>query len=394
MNKNKHILFITNSEIAGGAEICLKNLIAELKKYPINIELVYPGKKGIKNLFSTLNLKKYKLSLGLSSIKLRGINLYSPFIVKHYFKLKKIIKEINRKNKINLIYVQQDSKEKFLSVLIGNQLNIPVIWMEHSRLHPWQGYFYFRYLYKYLSRKTSKIIAVSKAVKESLIKIGVSGQKIEVVWNGVRVKRLKEKTIKKIRKNLGLKNKIIFGSCSRLTFNKGLQELIRAIQPAHKKNKSIALAIVGSGKREKNLKALTYELNAQKYIKFLGFRENAASLNGIFDVVVSPSFDEGEGLPLRIIEGMALGKPIISTDISGSKEEVKNGINGYLIKTHDIKTLEEKIIKLANNPILRKNMGSKSFELYQQFFTVDKMSNSIYNIIIKIIKNYKYPDEK
>ncbi|MBU2595776.1 glycosyltransferase [Patescibacteria group bacterium] len=387
--KNKHLVFITNSEIAGGAEICLKNLIVELKKNPLEFELIYPEKKEIKNLFKQLESKKHKLSLGHSSIKFRGLNLYSPSIFIHYLRLKKVIQKINQNNKIDLIYTQQDPKEKFLSSLIGRQLNIPVVWMEHSKLHPWQKLFHFKCLYQYFAKKTAKIIAVSQAVKKSLVAIGVSAKKIKVIWNGVRIKELKDKKITQWEKKFKLKNKIVFGSCSRLAYKKGVHELIKVTHQVHRKNKKIMLLIIGSGKEEKNLKAQVKKFKAQNYIKFLGFQKNAAALNALFDVVVSPSFDEGEGLPLRIIEGMALGKPIISTDISGSKEEVRDGANGYLIKTHNIKALKKKMIKLAEKPILRKKMGQESFKLYQRFFTVDRMSNSIYKIIIKTIKESK-----
>lgn len=389
MKKIKHILFITNSTISGGAEICLKNLLIELLNYPLEIELLTPGQGEIRNLFTEIKVAKHKLSLGSSSIKFRGFNLYSPTILSHYFKLKNYLIKIHNKNKIDLIFVQQDPKEKILASILGQKLNIPVIWMEHSKLHPWQRLPHFKYIYRLFAKKVSRIITVSFAVKKSLISIGIPAKKIKTVWNGVRVAKLNNQEIERLKSRWRLKNKIVFGLASRLTRNKGVFELLEVAKEVAAQNNKIIFLIIGSGKEENNLRRKARASVAKNQIKFMGFQNNAASLNSLFDVVVSPSFDEGEGLPLRIIEGMALAKPIIATDISGSKEEVKNGVNGYLIKTHDVAMLKKKIIKLAGNQTLRKKMGEESLKIYSRRFTVEKMAKKIYHQIAKYSQNEK-----
>lgn len=381
--RKKHILFITNSTIRGGAEIGLKNFILELKKYPLNMEIVCPDRGEIKNLFSDLKIKEHEIYLGNSSIKFRGYNLFSPTIILHYLKLKKIIKQIDSQEKIDLIFCQQDPKEKILAAIIGEKMGIPVLWMEQSKLHPWQKYFHFRLLYRFFSKKVDRIIAVSKAAKKSFTDIDIDPQKIKVVLNGVRIKRLKKSRLEGLRKRWGLKNKIVFGTSCRLVYNKGLHELIWAAKEALEENKNLKFLIIGEGKEKTQLEKQAEKYQIKKYVKFAGFQKNAAALSELFDIVVSPSFDEGEGLPFRIVEGMAFAKPVITTDISGSKETVKNGISGYLIKTHQKKKLKDLILKLAENEELRKKMGRESKKVFDEQFNLKNTAKKLFAQIQK-----------
>lgn len=381
----KHILFITNSTISGGAEIYLKNLINGLNDFDLKMGLICPAQGEVLELFRELKINKYHLPLGQGTIGLRGLNLYSPIMLIHYLRLKKLINEINQKNKIDLLFVQQDPKEKILAIASACKLKIPIMIIEHSKLHPWQKLPHFRWFYSYFANRANRLIAVSRAVKKSLIQIGVKRKKIKVVWNGVGVKKLNGDEIISLKKELGIEDKIIFGLCSRLTANKGVYDLLTAAKIVLKKNKRVVFVLVGSGKEEDNLQRKIKSLGLAKQILMFGFRKNAASLNSLFDVVVSPSFDEGEGLPLRIMEGMANAKSVIATDISGTKEEVKDGVNGYLIKPHDTQTLAEKILLLAQDPALREKMGQESQRIYQKRFTLAKMVAKTYKNIIEVI---------
>jgi glycosyltransferase involved in cell wall biosynthesis len=79
-----------------------------------------------------------------------------------------------------------------------------------------------------------------------------------------------------------------------------------------------------------------------------------------------------EGIPRIIIEALACGRPVITTNVAGCNEIITNGVNGIIIPINDPVSLAEAIIKLVNNPELREIMGKKGREIF-----LKKYSNSI-----------------
>ena len=93
------------------------------------------------------------------------------------------------------------------------------------------------------------------------------------------------------------------------------------------------------------------------------------------DIFVSPSYDPGEGLPLRILEAMSMGLPVIATDVNGVREEVEHGRTGILLAPKSHYALAASIIELLADPDLRRRMGEAGRELYLQRFRAQRMVN-------------------
>jgi glycosyltransferase involved in cell wall biosynthesis len=101
------------------------------------------------------------------------------------------------------------------------------------------------------------------------------------------------------------------------------------------------------------------------------------------DVVVLPSL--GEGFGLSLIEGMAMKKPVIGTNIGGIKEIIKNGENGFLIPPADANSLASAILKLYKDRELRKRMGLKGRKLVEEKFDIRKIILEIEQIYDKVV---------
>lgn len=94
-----------------------------------------------------------------------------------------------------------------------------------------------------------------------------------------------------------------------------------------------------------------------------------------------------EGIPRSILEAMACGKPIITTDWVGTKEAVEDGRNGYLVPVKDAEALVEKMIELIENPERAKDMGEESYKICREKFDVNIINKKILNIMgIKDVK--------
>ena len=103
------------------------------------------------------------------------------------------------------------------------------------------------------------------------------------------------------------------------------------------------------------------------------------------DVLVFPTYYVNEGHPWVIVESMAAGLPVISTDHAVIPETVSDGENGFLVPKKDPEAIAEKVIRLIEDPELRERIGKRSREIYREKFTeeimVEKMSSVFHKVL-------------
>ncbi|WP_269148234.1 glycosyltransferase [Planococcus antarcticus] len=116
----------------------------------------------------------------------------------------------------------------------------------------------------------------------------------------------------------------------------------------------------------------------KKNIHLMGLRDDIPEIIAAADIFTLPSYREG--LPRSIIEAMAMGKPIIATDIRGCREEVVEGMNGLLCKVKDAKALADSLEVLIINEEKTKNFGIQSRRIFLEEFEEQKVLNRQLNI--------------
>jgi len=114
----------------------------------------------------------------------------------------------------------------------------------------------------------------------------------------------------------------------------------------------------------------------QGWIDFLGQRDDVRPAIADTSVYVLPSF-YGEGVPRSILEAMAMGRPIITTDTPGCRETVVNGVNGYLVPAHDPEKLAKAMERFILNPASISPMGAASRRLAEEKFDVRDVNRII-----------------
>lgn len=152
---------------------------------------------------------------------------------------------------------------------------------------------------------------------------------------------------------------------------KNHQFIIQSVPSLASKIANLKIIFAGVGRLFQDMQDLSKELNVERYIDFLGWRDDIEKLAQIADIGISSSRQEGLGLGLT--ELMFCGKPIVATEDRGHREMVENGVNGYLYPQGDKKAFTKYITKLYNNKYLRKNMGIKAYKKSEAFL----ISNSV-----------------
>jgi glycosyltransferase involved in cell wall biosynthesis len=171
---------------------------------------------------------------------------------------------------------------------------------------------------------------------------------------------------------------LLIVAVGRLIAKKGFADLIRACGLLAESGKSFQCEIIGEGPLEKELRAQIDQLNLQDRVALSGAkpqREIRQRL-GAASVFVLPSVVDAYGgmdnLPTVIMEAMATGLPVISTDIGGIPEMVVQNQTGFLVRPGDPVRLAGAIEKVIDDPFLAQKLGEAGYERAQELFSIEK----------------------
>ena len=168
----------------------------------------------------------------------------------------------------------------------------------------------------------------------------------------------------------------------RLLKEKGIHEFIAAAQIVKEKFPQTTFTVLG-GIDEANLGALTQgELTQyidQNVIDYPGHVENIAERIKQSHVFVLPSYREG--IPRSTQEAMAIGRPIITTDVPGCRDTVIDGVNGFLVPKWNPQALAEKMIYFIEQPEQVRIMGDQSHKIATEKFDAEKVNQRLLEIL-------------
>jgi glycosyltransferase involved in cell wall biosynthesis len=116
-------------------------------------------------------------------------------------------------------------------------------------------------------------------------------------------------------------------------------------------------------------------LNIEKQILFLGFREDIANLVGAADIFALPSLSEG--MPLSLLEAMAVGCPVVASAVNGVPEVVRDGVDGLLTVPGDVESLAGRLRNLADDPKLRHSLSEAARRRVRESFTARQTAERV-----------------
>jgi len=146
---------------------------------------------------------------------------------------------------------------------------------------------------------------------------------------------------------------------------------------------SITCLIAGQGPLLRDLQRTSIKLGIDKSVLFLGFREDVKEILPLLDIFVLPSL--WEGLPVSIMEAMAMGRPVIATDVGGCAELVLDGVTGLLVSPKDADALSKAIVSLLQDKERAGKMGLEGQERIK-LFTAEEMvrkTEALYEHLLK-----------
>ena len=197
-----------------------------------------------------------------------------------------------------------------------------------------------------MTRKTidgvQALLTVSEAMRQTAIKdFGASPQRVHTIVNGFNTSVFHPRDQSGIRQRLGIaqdEQMIIY--VGRFVEAKGMRELISAFQNMAQKNPKASLALIGDGVMKDELTALVQASGLQNRVRIPGGQppDQVAEWICASDVLTLPSWSEG--YPNVVVEGLACGRPVVATDVGGTRE-ILNPNNGILIQPKNAEMLQQ-----------------------------------------------------
>jgi glycosyltransferase involved in cell wall biosynthesis len=224
-------------------------------------------------------------------------------------------------------------------------------------------------------RACARVVAVSEGVAAVLREGGVDGRLIRVILDGVDPARfasaLDGSARGKLRAELGLAAQaVVFGIVAHLVDHKDHRTLLAAFKAVESQRPDAHLVIAGDGELRSALEALARELGLAR-VRFLGHREDVATVLADLDACIMSSHHEGLGS--SAMEAMFAGLPLVATRVGGLPELVVDGQDGLLVPARDPAALAAALVRLAESPALRARMGRAARAKAQSSFSAERM---------------------
>ncbi|MGC9399873.1 MAG: glycosyltransferase [Anaerolineae bacterium] len=222
---------------------------------------------------------------------------------------------------------------------------------------------------------THKMVAVSEGTRHfSIEEEGIRPDKLVTIHNGIDVERfsidLSSKAEQALRHELRLEpDSLIILTVARLHPQKGHKYLIEAIPHILRDFPQARFLFVGEGELAEELKAQVRGADLEKYVRFLGVRQDVPQLLAISDLFVLPSL--WEGLPNSVLEAMAAGVPVVATHVDGTPEIIGDGDTGILIPPADPAALEQAIRRLLKDESLQASIAKAAKKHVERKFSRD-----------------------
>ncbi|MCP4252516.1 MAG: glycosyltransferase family 4 protein [Candidatus Scalindua sp.] len=349
------------------------------------------GERVFSQLINRLSAERYKIMVaclptGVFVEKIEGSGaMIKPVDMRNRSNFKIILQLIGlmKEQKIDIVH-SQGARADFFARIAARLAKVPIVFstvpmtVEGFDVNPIKKLIYIL-LNRFSERFVDRFMVVSDALKKMMIeKHRIEPHRVVKIYNGIEVDDfcLADDEIvrrrKEFREESGLKEDTpVIGAIGRLVWQKGFEHFIEAIPEVLKEFKEARFLIVGEGILENTLKMASKKLEINNKIRFIGFRNDIKDILATIDILVMPSLLEG--LPMILLEAMAMGKPIVATDIDGINEVLENGKTALLVPPKAPEALSEAIVNLLTHRDQAHQMGIDARRVVEERFGVDTM---------------------
>ncbi len=281
--------------------------------------------------------------------------------------LAKRLKEVVIEEQPDVLHAHSPALNGIAALIVGKKMSIPVVyevrgfWEDAAVDHGTCKEGDFRYklskkMETYVVKRCQAVTVICEGIRQDLISRGINKSKITIIPNAVSLNSFPQitKQSSKLLDKLKLHDSFILGFAGSFYQYEGVDILIKALAIVKQTGLNVKVLLVGGGAQQENIEELIVQLKLQDDVILTGRvpHEEVKDYYSVMDITVLPrkSMRLTELVtPLKPLEAMALGIPVLASDIGGHKEIISNNENGFLFKAGDESALASAILALIEN---------------------------------------------
>ncbi len=234
----------------------------------------------------------------------------------------------------------------------------------------------FQLVDRILMRFANRVVAVSRAQAEYLRRWGVPSRKLSVIYNSIDPEAFADADPVDIRAQLDLPNEsIVAVAAGRFSREKGQRFLVRAFTNAIAREGRLRLVLFGEGPDRPGMARWIHEHGLSEYVRCPGYEHNLIGCLKGADILANPS--RSEGLPNIVLEAMAVGLPVVATDVGGVPELIEDGVSGWLVPYGDQVAMSGAMTGVAQDPDLRQRLARAAADVVGKRFSFERQAEEL-----------------
>ena len=297
---------------------------------------------------------------------------------------------ILKEQRIELVHTHR-YKDTVLGLIAARIAGVPhAVRTMHGLREPMRGWAHLKFgVYEALEKVAlgcwaDQVIAVSKDMAGILRRTGYPASRITHIHNGLDLNAVRSlRSRQDVRRELGVDPETyLIGAVGRLSPVKGHSSLLRAARLVLHKQPRAKFLIVGDGPLSAELRAMAVELRIDGACLFAGHRTDVHDLLSAIDVFVLPSLSEG--IPMALLEAMALGTPVVATAVGGIPEVVRHRVNGILVHSGDERALADACVALTVDRDLAGRLVTNGRQTVEQAFSCTRNGQALTRVYTEV----------
>lgn len=275
--------------------------------------------------------------------------------------LERRLAEVVAQERPDILHAHSPALNAVPTLRVGRRFGLPVVyeirafWEDAAASHGTSREGNWRYrltraLESWAVRRADAVTTIAHGLRDDLIARGVPHDKITVIPNAVDVTAFRSggRRDARLEQELGLRGAVVLGFLGSFYGYEGLDVLLRALPALAARRPEVRVLLVGGGPEDARLKALAADLGIADRVLFTGRvpHEQVQAYYDLVDLLVFPrtSIRLTELVtPLKPLEAMAMGKPVLASDVGGHRELIRDGQTGWLFRPDDPQALADKV---------------------------------------------------
>jgi len=360
-------------ESGGGPEKTILLTAKKINREKFSTVVVHISRQG----GQTLRVIAKDIGDDIEYIELQEKKKYDLRIIKQ---LRFIMKEYS----INVIH-GHDYKSDILGWIVSFFTRVKLVATAHGWVSASLRERFFNYLDINILRRFNKIIAINDPIAERLLRFGVKQKKIELIHNAIALEDyVRDPAMGNIREEFKIPSDTpVVGFVGRLIKEKDLAVLFMAAKMLQADYPELRVIIAGDGPLKAKYETYCKRMGIAGSVIFIGHRYDIQKVYRSMDIFVLTS--RWEGIPNVILEAMAIGVPVISTNVGGVSEIITHNLDGLLIEPGDVNALCYSIKKLLVENELKKKIVENAYKKVKNYFSFSSRIKRIEELYEEVV---------